>query len=150
MMLPTLKIDPNGMLALRENRHPITKAGILELTRELIGYRRRDLLGEPRVRCCLKKNYTWDDRDCYRFEFVYESQSASEIYRKSVQFIDKKLSLPLFIKNFTWLNTNEQLGSDELDEVTFIEHYAYSKLRLNANLAEMDFDQNNTEYKFRR
>ncbi|MEM9470251.1 MAG: DUF1571 domain-containing protein, partial [Pseudomonadota bacterium] len=38
-----LNLDPNGAMAMRDQRHPITKAGIRNLAAELVGFAESDV-----------------------------------------------------------------------------------------------------------
>ena len=42
-LVPTLKLDPTGSLAMKESRYPITKAGIMALAETIIEFRKKDL-----------------------------------------------------------------------------------------------------------
>ena len=55
------------------------------------------------------------------------------------------------MKNYGWPDA-KQTGADDkaLDEATLIEHYAYSELQFNQQLASKDFDRGNKAYRFRR
>ena len=43
LLAPRLKLDPNGTIAMMDNRHPITSAGLLNLVQRLLHFRRLDL-----------------------------------------------------------------------------------------------------------
>ena len=146
-LLPAVKIDPLGERALAECRHPITDAGLLRLAERLANDRRRDL-GRNGVRCRMDDDFL-DDRPCYRFTVEIDSPAIDESHRKSVQFIDKELSLPVCLKFYGWPDASSN-GVADLDEATLIECYRYTDIRLNQQLAESDFDRSNREYRFRR
>ncbi|MFM8218194.1 MAG: DUF1571 domain-containing protein, partial [Planctomycetaceae bacterium] len=42
-LLPAVKVDPAGSLAMSEARHPVTSVGLLQLCDQMLVYRRRDL-----------------------------------------------------------------------------------------------------------
>ena len=149
-LLPALNLDPSGRLAMMETRHPITKFGMMALAKRLIQDRRRDLEEEAHPRCQLIEDLKCDDRDCFGFVLEYDNPQLSAVYRKSILYIDKQLSLPVFIKNFTWPDATEQIGPEQLDESTLIEHYRYSNIATDCQLAGHDFDIGNKDYQFRR
>ncbi len=150
-VLPALKLDPNGSLAMKESRHPVTKIGLLGLACEVIAYRQNDLKGEACNCCQMLADQRINGQDCYCFLVEYDSKKVSEIYRKSLIYIDKENSLPVLVKNYTWpVDADEQLSGTELDEATFIEHYAYSNIQLNPQLAANEFDRTNRKYRFTR
>ena len=149
--LPALKLDPNGSLAMKESRYPVTKIGLLELAQELIAYRQNDLNGKGKNCCQMLADQKINNRDCYCFLVQYKSKKTSELYRKSIICIDKETSLPVFITSYTWPGEDdEKLTGDELDKATFIESYTYSNIRLNAQLAEHEFQRTCKNYGFSR
>lgn len=149
-LLPVMRLDPNGSMALRESRHAITNVGLLNLARKIITYRRQELEAGVRIRCVMTDDQSFDKRPCYCFVVEYPDQETSNVYRKSVQYIDKELSLPVCIKNYTWPDTADEANADHLDELTLVEHYQYSDIRLNSALSDTDFDVANSDYHFRR
>jgi len=56
------------------------------------------------------------------------------------------------VQRFGWYDTQDEemakYSPEELDEVTFVEYYAYSDINLNAGLKPVDFDRENPEYRF--
>lgn len=150
-LLPPLKLDPGGALALKESRYPVTKAGLLELARELVHYRRKDLETPSGVCCHMLADQSFGGRECYAFLVEYQDRRVSELYRKSLVLIDKELSLPVMVTNYTWPTDEQQpLEPAELDAATLIEVYSYSNIELTRRLADADFDRENKDYRFAR
>jgi len=150
-LLPALKLDPNGSLALKEARHPVTEIGLLNLTRRIIGERRQQLeKPELNIRCRMLRDEQFDDRPCFLFVLEFNNRQISPKYRKSVQYVDREYLLPVCIKNYTWPAGESLSEKETLDAETIIEHYSYSSLRLEKQLAEIDFDRSNGDYRFRR
>jgi hypothetical protein len=55
------------------------------------------------------------------------------------------------VKNYAWPDEKQTFADDNaLDEATLIEHYAYSDLQFNQQLASKDFDRTNEAYGFKR
>lgn len=149
--VPPLKIDPDGSLALSEARHPVTMLGVVKLCDEILSRRKHDLEQRHPVRCRLVENARLNDRPCHCFVTTYLDRKCSEEYRKSVQYVDKEWLIPVCVKNFTWPDGTENFRDDNaLDEATLVEHYAYSDLQFNQQLAAKDFDRANEAYGFRR
>ena len=150
-LLPALKLDPNGSLAMKESRYPITKAGILELVNELLGYRKRDLENHDQVVCTYIDNQLVNKTPCYGFVVEYKTKTYSELYRKSMVMIDQKSGLPIFVKNFTWPHEEDNYKTaQEEDEATIIEQYVFTDIKMNPQLADADFDKANKKYSFYR
>jgi len=149
-LLPALKLDPKGSLAMSESRYPITDAGVLQMANIIIGNRKNDLDSQAQVRVSLIENHKFAKRDCYCFTFEYEDPKFSEVYRKSTFMIDKEYSLPVCAINYAWPESDEKLSPQELDEQTLIEQYSYLNLNMTQQLADADFDSKNKSYKFKR
>lgn len=149
-LLPALKLDPKGSLAMKESRYPVTKLGLRNLCDELIRYRKRDLKHAGQVRCRMAPDHQWNEKDCWAFTINYESRDVSELYRKSIVYIAKETALPVFVKNYAWSDLAKELPPEKLEEKTLIEHYCYKDIRLKTRLADKDFDRGNESYQFRR
>lgn len=150
-LLPRLKLDPQGSVAMSKARHPVTEMGLLQLTDLIIKYRKRDLAIKEGVRWQMLADQKILDQDCYGFVTEYLSKDVEPVYRKSITFIDKVHSLPICVKNFGW--PSEEVPTDDpqaLDEATLIEFYGYKDLQFESRLCDADFDKANSEYKFRR
>lgn len=151
--LPPLQLDPNGSLAMRESRHPITKAGMINLLKEFIMHRQREVKLESGFQCVMQDNQEVNQRSCYGFVLEFSDKSVSEIYRKSIVYIDKELLVPIYIQNYTWPDSeseSEIVDAQQLDEETIIEHYTFTNIKLNQDLADLDFKRENEKYSFRR
>ena len=147
---PALKLDPNGKLAMKESRYPITKAGLLELVRTAIDCRRSDLNNMNNVRCRVVEDQKFGKRNCYAFVIEYGSPKASETYRKCITYIDKDLSVPILVKNFAWPDETAAAEDEKsLDESTLVEYYSFSDIKLEPKLANSEFDRKNKIYRFR-
>ena len=152
--LPILKLDPHGTLAKSGSRHPITEAGILELVKRLIKDRRKDIECGVGYECFVTEQ-SIHDRDCVCFDIKYDhsmNDTPSEVYRRSISFFDKEYSIPVEIKNFTWLgeDSNDGMVETEMDALTLIEHYSFTDIAWDAGFTDEDFSQTNRKYKFRR
>jgi hypothetical protein len=150
-LVPPIKLEPDSSLAMSESRHPVTMLGLLKLSDEIILRRKNELEHKCPIRCQFNENETANDRPCYCFVSVYLDRKTSEEYRKSIQYIDRECLLPICVKNFAWPDGKQTFANDAaLDEATLIEHYAYSELQFNQQLANDDFDRANKSYNFRR
>lgn len=149
-LLPSIKLEPTSNLSMRETRHPVTMVGMLNLAHEIITRRKREMKDGVDIRCQMIEDQMINERPCYCFVLVWPNQHESEEYRKSIQYIDKELSLPVCVKNFAWPDSEEPIPPEKLDEETLIEHYAYTDIQFNKQLTAGDFDRANEEYHFRR
>jgi hypothetical protein len=149
-LLPALKLDPTGSMAMAEARHPVTEMGLLALSDLLLSYRRRDLRLEKGVRWEMLGDQKLGDRECNCFIVEYAGREVEPVYRKSITYIDKELSLPVCVRNFGWPAEGETIEAAKLDEATMIEYYGYNEVRFDRRLSDNDFDKTNKEYTFKR
>ena len=148
-LLPAVNVDPAGSLALAQARHPITNVGLLNLTNKVIEHTRHDIETGGAVRCTMIDGRQFGGRDCYCFVREFADPAYYPPYRKSVQYVDKELCVPISIQNYGWPEDGE-IPPERLDDATLLEHYAYSEIRFEQRLADRDFDRDNAKYSFRR
>jgi len=149
-LLPCIKLDPTGSLAMRESRHPITMVGLKNLAAEILAHREEELeRSELKLTCRIVDGPQFDDRPCYCFIVDYDNPQVRAPYRRSIQYVDKEYLIPVCVKNYGW-STNADGTSHEPDESSLIEHYSYSGVRINSRLADIDFDRANSNYRLRR
>ncbi|TWU13752.1 hypothetical protein CA54_25870 [Symmachiella macrocystis] len=151
-LLPVISLDPHCVLAMSQSRYPVTQMGLLRLVETLITDRRNDIEKKTELKCQLFDDEVCHERPCYRFVLEYGSQQVSATYRKSDLFIDKELSVPVQIANFTWPDSDwgADWGCEEMDDETLIEYYGYCDLVLGTPLSDLDFDRSNEEYGFQK
>ena len=150
-LVPTLKLDPTGSLAMQESRYPITKAGILALAETIIGFRNKDLDENLNTECVMLSGQKFDGKDCYCFIAHFANAKESDIYRKSVIYIDQKTCLPIFVRGFGWPEEGLATASpEELDDKTLIESYSFTDINTKSELATSEFSKGNKNYRFRR
>jgi hypothetical protein len=144
----TLALDDPMVTA--EARHPANECGLKHLTETVLHHHKLDLAAECRgVACELHDHQTCNDRPCFLFVGTYESPERSPVYRKVAIYVDKELSMPICIQNYTWA---DGVAPEELDEVTLVEAYSYSNIVLDAGtiqLAEEDFSRDNPKYRMK-
>jgi len=146
-LLGTLSINPTGSQSMAESRYPITGAGLLHLAKKIVEYRQKDLERGTGVHCEMHDNQELNGRPCYVFVTTYDSPEFCETYRKAVCYIDKELSMPVCVRNYTW---GVDVDPAKIDEETLIEFYSYSDIQIEQELADGDFDRGNEAYRMRR
>lgn len=145
-LLPVVKIDPTGSLAMAEARHPVTDAGLLTLTAKVLSYSTRDLTLEEGIECQMISGPI-HNRPCHCFIVNYASVNIDPLYRKSITYVDEQLLLPIHIKNFGWPQDNAAAPDDSED---LLEYYAFTDVQFDRRLADADFDHQNKQYTFKR
>jgi len=146
-LLGTLSVSPTGSQAMAESRYPITGAGLLHLAKKIVEFRQKDLDRGTGVHCEMYDNQEMNGRPCYMFVTTYDSPEFNEQYRKAVCYIDKELSMPVCVRNYTW---GVDIDPAKIDDETLIEFYSYSDIAIEQQLADGDFDRGNESYRMRR
>jgi len=133
--LGKMNLDPNGMVAMRGQRHPITDVGLRNLTAKLIAGKTAEMqFGECVVTS--NPNTKIDNRPTTLIQIEHPTprqQFATHITRI---FLDNELRVPICYDAYLWPEAPGQ--TPPLDA-----RYIYSNLKLNVGLAAQDFDANN-------
>ena len=131
----TLMLDPDGRMAMRGRRHPITQAGIghlLNLLRK--DYELAAKHGEGRV--IDRGKDVLSGRELRVLACILPADRRPEYYcHRAVVGFDRQLVLPVSVSIYD--------GKDRL-----LEQYAYEDLKLDIGLSEKDFDRDSGEYGF--
>ena len=146
--IPAISLHPEGSLAMRDTRYPVTEAGLLGLITVMIGIHQDDLSKSNFLSCEIDKHHQFDGRPCYLFTTKYKSAMESPIYRKSITLIDREWSVPVKSRQFEWPRNGAVFADGELDGGTLLESYAFTDVKLRCNLKDLDFDRTNQEYHF--
>lgn len=137
--IPTVELDPNGMLAMRGQRYPITEAGIENLCVKLIEKGERD---RHHAECLVdQKRVKLGDRPGLLISVIHPVERPHFDFYKAEIFIDEELQVPVRYAAYLWPTSPG--GEGEL-----LEEYTYQNIKLNVGLKEIDFDRNNSKYNF--
>jgi len=133
--LVTFRLDPTSKLALADNRHPITEAGIGFLLDVVESNRKRAVAeGRARVRR-LDDNPRMQPRGP-RYELLVEADEKAGYYcRRARVTVDPITHLLIAAQVFDWDNQ-------------LIEDYRFLGLQLNVGLTDRAFDPKNPNYGF--
>lgn len=146
-ILPTLKIDPAGSLAMAESRYPITEAGLLAMTSRIIAIREQEMKDRCPVTCTQLDNASVDGRECLVYLYEFDSSQTSPVYRTSRIMIDVEYRLPVHVVNHTWTTDSAELSETELDERTLLEDYQFTSIDFGVTLVGDDFERSNPRYR---
>ena len=138
--LPTVTIPPNGMLAMRGQRYPMTDIGVENLIIKLIerGEQARQF---PDVQCDFRKNARVKDRVCTVLEVTQPTKHPQLEFFKAQVFIDDELNVPVRYIAYDW-------PAREGAPLEVLEEYNYLDLKVNVGLTDADFDPRNPSYNF--
>jgi hypothetical protein len=136
--LLTIRLEPNGSLAMRGQRYPITEVGLEKLAEQLIEKGNRDRQhGECQVE--FYQGAKVNDRNCRMVQITHPDKRQHFDFHLAQVFFDEELNLPIRYASWSW--PTEPGGQPVLEE-----EYTYSEVRINAGLTDLDFDPDNPEY----
>lgn len=138
--LPTVNLDPLGMMAMRGQRYPITDVGLENLVVKLIEKGERD---RKREECEVKfqQGAKVGDRDCTMLSVKHHEQRPYFDFHIAQVFLDNEMNIPIRYCAYDWPNA---AGGNPV----LLEEYTYMNIKTNIGLTDADFDQNNTKYNF--
>ena len=140
-MFGTIRLKPDGPVAMRNQRYPLTELGILNMTRRLVEVGEQDVkYGECQVK--FYKGAKINNRVCTCIEVVHPVPRRNFLFHLARIFVDDELNLPIRYESYDW--PREKGGAPEL-----LEEYTYLNLKLNNGFTDADFDIKNPNYKFR-
>jgi Protein of unknown function (DUF1571) len=139
--LPTMNLDPHGMIAMQGQRYPITDFGFENLVVKLIEKGERDrkhgeCTVEFRTGAQVEK-----DRPCTVLVVTHPVPRQYFDFHVAEIFIDDKLNIPVRYAAYSW-------PAQEGGEKELLEEYTYRDIKLNLNMTNADFDPKNTKYNF--
>jgi hypothetical protein len=129
------------MLAMKGNRYPIYKVGMLNLIRELLVIGKQDTqFGECDVQ--FFQGVKFGGRPCTMMEVKHPTPRRNFRFHIARICVDEELNLPVHYEAYLWPRAAG--GPPELDE-----EYSYVNLKLNNGFTDDDFDTKNPAYRFR-
>ncbi len=141
MLTMTVKLDPNGFIAMRGQRYPITECGIENLVFRLVEkgeYNKK--IGGADVE--FFEDTKINGRKCLMIQLTHpQKRPETEFYICRI-FIDNELQVPVRYAAYTW--PTEEGGKPVLEE-----EYTYLDVALNVGLSDRDFDPDNSAYQFK-
>ncbi|MCA9193286.1 MAG: DUF1571 domain-containing protein [Planctomycetales bacterium] len=138
--LPTMHLDPNGMLAMQGQRYPITECGIENLVVKLIEKGERDRQhGECNVE--FFQGAKIGDRQCTVLSVTHPHHRTHFDFHVAQVFIDDEMKIPIRYCAYTWPTS---AGADK----ELLEEYTYLNVKLNVGLNDQDFSEKNPAYNF--
>lgn len=137
-LVGTLPLAPDGFLAMRNNRYPITNAGMKNLVTLLVRLgEQKKLLKEARVKF---NDGGIDGRDCQLIEISNPRPVGDFRLAEAKIWLDREWNVPLGFESWEW--------PKEKGEPRLAESYRYLKLEFDQGLTDRDFDPANPDYAF--
>lgn len=138
----TMKLDPKGSMAMEDQRHPITDAGLGHLI-ETIATRWATELKQDETRVTIHTTARVNNRPCTMIETMHPKRRPELLFHQVKVYIDQELGLPIRFEAYDW--PTRPGNKPEL-----VEEYSYLNLKLNVGLRDEDFDPTNKTYAYGR
>lgn len=137
--LPTVDLDPHGMMAMRGQRYPISELGLENLVAKLIEKGERD---RQRGECNVNflQGAKVGSRECTVLSVEHPVERPYFDFHRAEIFIDNELQIPVRYCAYSWPEPGGQ--------PPVLEEYTYQNVKLNVGLTDNDFDRNNPRYRF--
>lgn len=140
----TMSVQPRSSLALKENRHPITSAGMQNLAANVATLWRDAARAEREPTVRRYPNARFAGYECEAFEVSHAGPGQHAAFAKSRLFLDLSTGLPVRLQRFDFdLAAARPAAASRL-----VEDYAYVELDLRTKLTARDFDPANPAYGF--
>ncbi len=149
----TVRLDPNGFMAMRGQRFPISQIGLTRLVELLIERGTLDL-DNPDISVAIIKGHEFDGIDTELIQVRRAKPSGLENdFSLAEIVIDRKRMLVLQYRSFGWNETADgtsKSGSTDAENANppLIESYTYHDIKTNVGLTGSDFDPENPEYRY--
>lgn len=139
-MVGTVSLKPDGMVAMKGNRYPITEVGFLHMLERLIQIGEADTkFGECEVK--FFQGAKVNNRVATCIQVMHPVPRRNFLFHVARIYVDDELSLPIRYEAYSW--PDKPGGAPVL-----IEEYTYMNMKLNNGFTDMDFDTANTQYRF--
>ena len=142
LLAGTLRLEPTGVRAMADCRHPISEAGIGPLLDTLKTRWSSELVPSESV-VVFRDQQTVGTRRCTMIEATHPHRQPEFMFYRVRLFIDDELGLPIRFQAFDW-------PSSPHAPAEMVEEYTYSDLHLNVGLSDLDFNVSNGDYAFGR
>jgi len=138
----TMYLDPRGSMAMEENRHPVTDAGIGNLIETVARHWAVELIpGESVVK--IHPGVRLADQSCTVIESIHPQPGPNFLFHKVKLYVHEQLGLPIRFEAYDW-------PKNPGDAPDLLEEYTYHDVKLNVGLRDHDFDPSNAHYSFGR
>jgi len=139
--LKTLWLDPEGIIAMQGQRHPVSELGIVKLTEQLIERGQKDLKN-PNISITIDNSYEFDGRKSKLITVLRAQPIQDEDdYQLAEIVMDSANHLVVAFRSYA-------RQESDTSPPRLLESYAYYDLRINVDLSESDFETTNKHYNF--
>jgi len=136
-IMSPVSLDPEGMIAMRGQKYPITSVGLRNLVTKFLERSKKDLkFAECEV--SFDPNQTVEGRPATLIQVTHPQPRQDFYCHVSRMFLDNELRVPLHYDAYMWPRTPGERPPLE-------ESYTYRNLKLNNGFGARDFEKDNPE-----
>jgi hypothetical protein len=140
-LVGTVSLKPDGLIAMRNQRYPLTEIGLSNMVRRMLEVAQHDMnYGECEVK--FFPGAKINDRTCTCIQVMHPTPRKNFLFHVARIFVDDELNVPVRYESYDW--PKEAGAAPEL-----IEEYTYLNVKLNNGFTDEDFDIRNPRYRFR-
>ena len=139
-VLPNLWLLPDGPLAMKGQRYPMTKFGIQNLIDQMIDRAKLDRKHKE-CKVTFRKGAEINKRKCTLIQVQHPKRRPHFDFHVAQIFIDDELKLPVRYAAYDW-------PAEEGARPQLLEEYTYVNIEVNVGLENVDFDPTNQNYNF--
>lgn len=137
----TMNLDPTGRLAMSDNRHPVSEAGINKLVSRVYDSWNNHL--QPEHDITIERGHSFGNRSTTLVQTLHERHSPHFQYNKVQIYFDDELGLPVRFVGYDWPKRDG-------DSPLLVEDYQFRNLKVNIGLTNIDFDPANPAYAYKK
>lgn len=141
-VLPNLWLAPDGPLAMKGQRYPMTKFGIQNLIDQMIDRAKKDRKHKE-CKVTFRKGAEINKRKCTLIQVQHPVRRPYFDFHVAQIFIDDELKLPVRYAAYDWPRA-------EGARPQLLEEYTYVNIEVNVGLENVDFDPKNQNYNFNK
>ena len=139
-LIPSVWLAPDGVIAMKGQRYPLSEIGLENLVAQLIERGLRDRTrGECEVE--FRKGAKINGRECTIIQVTHPRRRPYFDFHIARIFIDNEYNVPIRYAAYDWPK-----AANAKPEV--VEEYTYLNLKINVGLTDEDFDTKNPKYNF--
>lgn len=140
-LVGTVSLKPDGVIAMQDNRYPITEIGLANMVKRLVEVGEEDIkFGECEVK--FFENAKINGRSCTCIQVEHPTPRSNFRFHLARIFVDDEMNVPVRYESYDW-------PKQEGDEPELIEEYTFLNIKFNCGFTEADFDTKNPNYAFR-
>jgi len=139
-LIPSVWLAPNGVIAMKGQRYPLSEIGIENLVVKLI---ERGVRDRKREECEVefRRGAEINGRACTIIQVTHPRRRPYFDFHIARIFIDNQYNVPIRYAAYDWPK-----AANAKPEV--VEEYTYLNLKINVGLTKEDFDTKNPKYNF--